>query len=322
MRMDGSTQGDLAGTATLEELYPKLAAIEMGAGWNKKTPSLWPSPGAIFRPFQWRYDQAKGALDAAGRLIDTALAERRNLILANPIAGNTYATASTTVVAYQMIMPGEQARSHRHTPNALRLILDAEAGAYTVVDGVRLAMLPGDVVLTPNWSWHGHGNDGGAPAYWLDFLDVPFVHLLNPMFFEPYPGDFQDGTDLAGDSPLLFRWRDTERRLDEAAGGRNGAHAVEVKLGDPALDTLALSMIRLTPGGATAPVRSTANNVYACVSGEGETTIGDARFTWRHGDVVVAPAWERHHHRSSEGAVLFRVSDEPIMTKLGFFRSE
>jgi gentisate 1,2-dioxygenase len=320
--MMGPTQSELAETATLDELYPKLGAIEMGAGWNKPTPSLWPSPNTIFRPFQWRYAQATGALDAAGRLIDTALAERRNLILANPIPGNTYATASTTVVAYQMIMPGEQARSHRHTPNALRLVLDAEPGAYTIVDGVRLPMLPGDVVLTPNWSWHGHGNDSVAPAYWLDFLDVPIVHLLNPMFFEPFPGDFEDGSDLVGNSPLLFRWQDTERLLDKAARGRNGAHAVEVKLGDPALDTLALSMIRLTPGAETVPVRTTANNIYACVSGEGETIVGDERFAWRRGDVVVAPAWERHVHRSSSGSVLFRVSDEPIMTKLGFFRAE
>jgi gentisate 1,2-dioxygenase len=146
--------------------------------------------------------------------------------------------------------------------------------------------------------------------------------LLNPMFFEPYPGDFEPGTELAGTSPLLFRWEDTERRLDDAAGGQNGAHAVEIKLGDPALDTLALSMIRLTPDAETTPVRTTANNVYACVSGEGETEVGDARFAWRRGDVVVAPAWERHRHRSSGGAVLFRVSDAPIMTKLGFFRSE
>jgi gentisate 1,2-dioxygenase len=29
------------------------------------------------------------------------------------------------VAAYQMIMLGEKARTHRHTPNALRLIVDA-----------------------------------------------------------------------------------------------------------------------------------------------------------------------------------------------------
>ena len=92
----------------------------------------------------------------------------------NP-AGGSYATSRTIVAAYQMIMPGEKARSHRHTPNALRLIIDAEPGAYTIVNGERLSMMPGDVVLTPNWCWHGHGNDSRACAYWLDVLDVPLV---------------------------------------------------------------------------------------------------------------------------------------------------
>jgi gentisate 1,2-dioxygenase len=109
----------------------------------------------------------------------------------NPLEGNTYATTRTLIAAYQMILPGEKARSHRHTPNALRLILEGE-GAYTVVDGVRLDMHPGDVVLTPNWYWHGHCSEADVPCYWLDGLDVPLVHLLQPMFFESYPGGFQD----------------------------------------------------------------------------------------------------------------------------------
>src|SRR5260370_25647918 len=92
--------------------------------------------------------------------------------------------SSDLVAVYQMILPGEWARAHRHTPNALRLILDAEPGTYTQVDGVDIAMEPGDVLLTPNWSTHGHGNRGNASAYWLDFLDVPLVQLLEPMFFE------------------------------------------------------------------------------------------------------------------------------------------
>ena len=142
--------------------------------------------------------QAKAALDSAGRLINTELAERRNLILVNAGAGNDYATASTLVSAYQMIMPGEHARSHRHSPNALRLIVDAEPGTYTVVDGVRLEMMPGDVLLTPNWCWHGHGNDSTANAYWIDFLDVPLVHLLEPMFFEGNPDEFAKGIRAQG----------------------------------------------------------------------------------------------------------------------------
>jgi gentisate 1,2-dioxygenase len=316
------TQEDLARTGTLEELYPELAAIGLGAGWNKPTPSLWGEPKKTYKPGHWRYDQAKGALDAAGRLINTELAERRNLILINPRGGDGYATTRTLVSAYQMIMPGEKARSHRHTPNALRLVLDAEEGSYTIVNGARLPMAPKDVVLTPNWCWHGHGNDSRACAYWLDFLDVPLVHLLDPMFFEPHPKDFEDDAPLAAESPMIFPWRDTERRLDEAKADPTGRHGVEVPIGEPALDTMALSMMRLAPGSATAPYRTTANNLYAVVSGSGTTTVENERFEWRRGDVVAVPTWHMHFHRAHEAAVLFRVSDEPVMERLGFLRSE
>src|SRR6201993_611369 len=197
--MSNPTPQQLAQSGTLEELYSKLSPIRMGAGWAKPTPSLWAEPRKNFQPFVWSYAQAKGALDAAGRLINTALAERRNLILVNPAEGNTYGTTRTLVAAYQMIMPGEWARAHRHTPNALRLILDAEPGTYTEVDGVNIAMEPGDVLLTPNWSTHGHGNHSKACAYWLDFLDAPLVQLLEPMFFE-HTGD-EEHAEAESSSP-------------------------------------------------------------------------------------------------------------------------
>ena len=202
------SQSDLARSGTLEELYGKLDKVGMGAGWNKPTPSLWPAPRKTFVPAHWKYELARGALDAAGRLINTELAERRNLILFNPAEGNTYGTVRTLVAAYQMIMPGEWARVHRHTPNALRLILDAEPGTYTEVDGTNIAMAPGDVLLTPNWSTHGHGNHSKACAYWLDFLDAPLVQLLEPMFFEVTEDEKKHARDSAGTPAPGARARD------------------------------------------------------------------------------------------------------------------
>ena len=114
--MSAPSREELAQSGSLEELYGKLDRVGMGPGWNKPTPSLWASPRKTFRPAHWAYEQARGALDAAGRLINTELAERRNLILFNPAEGNTYGTVRTIVAAYQMIMPGEWARAHRHTP--------------------------------------------------------------------------------------------------------------------------------------------------------------------------------------------------------------
>jgi gentisate 1,2-dioxygenase len=321
--MTSPTPQQLAQSGTLEDLYKQLEPIRLGAGWAKPTPSLWAEPKKSFQPFVWSYAQAKGALDAAGRLINTELAERRNLIMQNP-AGGGYATSRTIVAAYQMIMPGEKARSHRHTPNALRLIIDAEPGAYTVVNGERLSMMPGDVVLTPNWCWHGHGNDSRSCAYWLDVLDVPLVQLLEPMFFEPHPDEFEKESVVASASPMHFPWADTERRLAEARAGSNGQPA-EIALGaddgeKSALDTMALSMIELKAGQGTAARKVMANSVFGVVKGSGVTEVEGAALSWHRGDVIVVPAWQSHVHRSDGGAVLFRVTDEPVMEKLGFLR--
>jgi gentisate 1,2-dioxygenase len=324
--MSAPTREELARCGTLEELYGKLAKVGMGAGWNKPTPSLWASPRKTFRPTHWSYAQARGALDAAGRLINTELAERRNLILFNPAEGNTYATVRTLVAAYQMIMPGEWARVHRHTPNALRLILDAAPGTYTEVDGVNIAMEPGDVLLTPNWSTHGHGNNSKSNAYWLDVLDAPLVQLLEPMFFEPLDEDASHAafeTEPAApttDSPFVFTLAETVRRLDAAEPTPDGPFGTAIELGNPALETASLHMMRLAPGVRTATYQSTANNIYAIVRGAGATTVDSDRFAWSRGDVIAAPAWRAHFHEASEDALVFRVTDAPVLHKLGFYR--
>jgi gentisate 1,2-dioxygenase len=315
---------EFARSGTLEELYGKLGQISIGPGWAKATPSLWPAPKKTFVPAHWKYEQARGALDAAGRLINTELAERRNLILFNPVGD--YGTLRTLVAAYQMIMPGEWARAHRHTPNALRLILDSEPGTYTEVDGTKIAMEPGDVLLTPNWSSHGHGNDSRANAYWLDFLDVPLVQLLEPMFFEPAEeeGAEKEANDAPPikDSPFVFPLSDTLKRLDAAKPEPSGPFGTCVQLGNPAMETIGLSMMRLSPRVKTASYRATTNAIYAIVKGTGSTTIDGERFEWSRGDVIAAPAWRPHFHEAAEDALVFRVTDEPVMARLGFLRVE
>ena len=317
-----------AGSAsTLSELNEALDALSMRAGWNKREPSLWPFPRTGFRPCIWRWRDARAALDAAGRLITTAETERRNLLLPNPIEDNAYASVRTLVCAYQMILPGERARSHRHSPNALRLVLEAGGDVYTVVDGVRLDMGAGDVVLTPGWCWHGHANDGDAPAYWVDFLDVPLVHLLEPMFLENWPNGFQVPDRVETESPHLFDWRSTRRALDAGAasgigrtedGGRDPGARIE--LGSPALPTIALHMQQVPAGMTTRRMRTSANQIFCVVSGRGSTTVEAQELTWERGDVFVMPCWHRYRHRADEGAVLFGVSDEPAQRALGLLR--
>lgn len=319
----GSSPGQaLARSGSLDELYRLLTPMNVGPGWNKPAPSLWNEPRKTFVPAHWRYDQAKAALDAAGRLINTELAERRNLILYNPVPGNDYATTRTLLAAYQMILPGEQARSHRHSPNALRLILDAEPGAYTIVDGIKLPMDPGDVLLTPNWSWHGHGNEGRAPAFWVDFLDTPLIHALEPMFFEPHPQGYEPVARTLDLSPMRFAWTDTLRRLEGATPDATGPYGTQIELGSPAMRTISLHMMRLAPGVPTAPHRTTANNIYAVAQGSGTSIIDGESFTWSRGDVVAVPAWRPHSHRADGDAVLLRVSDEALLRPLALLRED
>ena len=303
---------------SLDELYAALAPLSIGAGWNKPTPSLYPQPKARFRPARWRYRDAHAALEAAGRLVDTELAERRNLILANP-GGDGYATTATLVSAYQMLLGGERARSHRHTPNALRLVLDTEPGAYTVVDGVRLDMSPGDVVLTPNWCWHGHGNEGRAAAYWIDYLDVPLVHALEPMFYEPHPDGYEAIHRVAERSPYIYAWSETQTRLAAASPDPSGRFGRQIALDAFRLKTIGLFMLALE--GRTAELQTSANNIYSVVRGRGRSRIAGQTFDWERGDVIVAPAWQPHVHESDGEAVLFRVTDEPLLAALDWLRS-
>ena len=309
-----------AEVASLDTLNGLLDPLALRAGWNKHEPSLWREPQTGFLPTAWSYAYAKAALDAAGRLIDTKQAERRNLFMVNPMEGNYYATLRTLVSAYQMIMPGERARSHRHTPNALRLVLDVGEDCYTVIDGVRVDMHPGDVLLTPNWAWHGHANDGRKNGYWIDFLDVPLVHLLEPMFLEQWPDGFQVPSDAGAAAGLVFAWRETEYRLRETVPDGDGRRSIE--LGSPALPTIAVEVDGVDAGATTRPSKTTASQVVAVIQGRGKTTVGEAQFVWSRGDVIAIPSWTSFSHAADEPSVILTVSDRPVVEKLGFLRTD
>jgi gentisate 1,2-dioxygenase len=120
----------------------------------------------------------------------------------------------------------------------------------------------------------------------------------------------------------VFTLKDTLKRLDAAPADPTGPFGTQIELGAPALDTTALHMMRLAPGKRTATHRATANNIFAVVRGNGATTIDGERFGWKRGDVMAAPTWRPHFHESSDDAILLRVTDEPVMKRLGFYRVE
>ena len=288
--------------------YEGLTSRHLLPGWARgEQPS---GPKSEMHVHVWRAADARAALQDASRFVGTDAVERRNLIMVNPAPGNTYATTRNIVAAYQMIQPGETARSHRHTPAALRLVLDAADDVYTVVDGKRVDMTPGDVVLTPSWCWHGHANDGNETAFWLDFLDVPFVRHVEAMLFEHHPDAFQRP-----------RERNSTFRIPLATvlTDRNGMRSVEIA--KDVMPTIGLHAMRLPSGAATERLHETANNLYAVVTGTVRSTIdGQTEQVLERGDVLAVPLWHGHVLHGVADATLLRVTDEPIMAKFGLLR--
>jgi gentisate 1,2-dioxygenase len=211
------------------------------------------------------------------------------------------------------VLPGDTARTHRHSAAALRLVIAAKPGAYTVVNGARVDMAAGDVVLTPSWSWHGHVNESDETAYWIDFLDIPFIQLSEAMFFEPHPS--------GGLEPITARGSSSMRSPSaEVLGSGRDAKIVEVGAG--IMPTIAMHLMRQTKDGRIDVAKSTTNNIYAVVSGKARVTPeGGPAETIEPGDVIAIPCWHAHRIEAPEDTVIFRVSDEPLLKKLGLERT-
>jgi gentisate 1,2-dioxygenase len=312
---------DLAAADSEAALIDLLPRAHVGPGWAKKRPSIYPQPKGEFVPAHWRYAECRPALDRAGDFVSTELAERRNLIMINPHEGNDYGTARTLVAAYQLVKAGEVARSHRHVPNALRLALDADpAGTYTIVDGKRIPMAPGDVLLTPNWKWHGHSNEAATDAFWIDFLDVPLIHLLEPMFFEQHPDWLEKDAPVEPASAMRFAYAETGPAVRAAAETRPGERWFT--LAPPQMPTIGLQLRHFAPGFRLDDVRTTENRIYAVIEGAGSMEARDQTFTFSRGDVLVVPAWTAARWQAEAETVLLCVNDRPMLEALGLLRTE
>jgi gentisate 1,2-dioxygenase len=140
------------------------------------------------------------------------------------------------------------------------------------------------------------------------------------MFFELYPGGVQPAERVEERSPLRFAWSDVEPRLRAAAIDPSGRDGRKLVLETPSLRTIRLAMLALDAGTVTAARQTTATNIYSVVAGSGTTTVDGVALDWQRGDVFVAPAWRPHVHRADAEAVLFCVSDEPLLEAIGMLR--
>ena len=339
--------------ATLNSYYQELQTHSLAPLWNVYGEALIDEPKSKAVPHVWPWKELRPQALRAAELIGPEDAERRVLMLLNPAISGRIATTNTLFSGLQIVLPGEVARAHRHTPAALRFIIDSEGG-YTTVDGDRIPMHPGDLVLTPNWTWHDHLNDTDSPMIWLDGLDIPLVHLLESVFFEPYPEDVQPvthpiDTSLAmygagalrpswespssSHSPLMhYPWEQTWASLQRLAPVVEGSPYDGVVLeytnpttGGPAFPTMACHVQLLRPGESTKAHRHTASTIYHVVEGQGHSIVDGQQLDWEDKDVFCVPGWTYHEHvngSTTEPAVLFSFTDAPVLRSLSLLREQ
>ncbi len=303
----------------VEDLIDAIGPMNCTPGWiPRASPLMWPVTKSQFVPAHWKYAEIRPALEVAGRVIGTDQAERRNFVLRNPIPGNDFATTRTLVGAYQSILPGEKARSHRHASHALRVILESR-GSYSIVNGKKHPMESGDIVLTPGDHWHGHGHEGEEQAYWFDCLDLPLVHLLEPMHCEEYPGGWEPDIESIQTTPMRITWENIQAQLS-AAGPGEQFFGRTIDVTSSLMPTITIKVQRWASGWSNVAYRHNANQIYVVLRGSGVSDIGTSRFEWSFGDVFVAPMGTRIAHNVHDDAVLVALSDEHLMRHCGFYK--
>lgn len=342
-------------TPELLDFHEELAGKNMGPLWASVFSSSQPTSRAV--PFLWKKKAILEVLDKAKNLLEvgTGSIDRRAVYLVNP--GMKYlephgwgGATQTLYVAVQALNPGEIAPPHRHMTSALRFIMEGK-GASGVVNSVKYNFEPGDYVITPEWCWHDHINEGDETVLWMDCLDIPFTSALTSSFFEMYPEPRQPiefpedyGTKrYAGGmvrpisdrkpspAPIgRYTWDLTKQSIDGQSEFEPDAFdgfAVEYinpTTGKDANGRIGARMQKLPANFKGKAHRHTHSSVYHVHKGSGYTVINGERFDWEQGDFFVVPVWAVHEHvnTSEEDAFLFSTNDLPIMELFGFEREE
>ena len=307
---------------TLEELFKdaaKRAADPLWVVMEKVNPEE-PNPKAI--PHVWRYQEMRPLLERAGRLVDTERAERRVFMLINPGIAKLPYTTDTLYAGLQLILPGEVARAHRHVAFALRFIIEG-GNAYTAVGGEKVLMNPGDLVLTPSFEYHDHGNETKTPMIWLDGLDVPLYQWLPVHFTNQYSDKRYPSEPAPKDSRLLYPWAEMQRQLDALAGSFAAKRYVH-RHGGEISHTIGAQAERIERGASTGKRRETSSSIYHVYQGRGKTRIGNETIGWEKNDTFAIPAWHAFEHvnEGHESAYLFRFDDRPLLESMAVYRTE
>jgi gentisate 1,2-dioxygenase len=332
--------------------YAELEEFGAAPLWRFYGNLFLPEPRSQAVPYHYRYKEFRRSIDFFTGIMSLKEAERRVLMMVNPGLKDPPATLSTLFAGLQTIIPGETAAPHRHSANAFRFIIDG-TGAYTTVNGERVDMRPGDLLLTPGWHWHDHVHEGSEPMYWLDGLDYPLINLVEGGFFEKLDGPRQSETVPAGLSSRMFThgrlnpawmssaganspignysWAQTKATFDEIGDDVAGSSTDGIILdyvnpwtGGPVMPTIGCRIARMRKGFSGRGRRTTCNTIFHVVEGSGSTTVGDQVYNWERGDTIAVPLWTWYKHSvaKDEHATLFSFTDEPVRRSLGLYQDQ
>lgn len=327
----------------IQNLRRAWTAAHLVPLWESPTAHKPPEPPAAAHLWAWR--TIRPLLDGAIELATPAAVERRVLSLVNPASKSAEdeATVQNLSAAIQILLPGESARPHRHSMNALRFVLEG-SGALTVVDGKPCAMEFGDLILTPAWCWHEHVHRGAGPVIWLDALDVPLHLYLGTAKFQPGPVNTEPqavpdeafaianiAPELqAGDqrhSPVFrYAYAAASTAVAGAPVAPDGSRRVRYMnplTGGCAMPFVDSHLVQIDPDTTTRASRSSSNAICCVVEGTGETRVGNKTIAWREKDIFTLPRGNWITHQTGAGtARLFVVSDRDLMARLGLLNDE
>ena len=317
--------------------------------------------------YRWRWREYKAYLERLSTIAAKAdvppieFADRQSILLTNPGLNGRLQVTNTIRCAISIYNPGDIAPAHVHSPNASRTIL-SDKGGYTVVEGERCTAARGDLILTPNGTWHDHGNDDSEPVVWIDTLDWPLMEFLDAAWVDhDMPGaqgnahvqavthsegysrklysqggikpvfvNHQRGVGHAPAPLFHYRGADVLETLHSLRKEKGDPHEgikvdfVNPVTGEPVFKTLNYSAQLLRPGEETELKRETAGTYYVVIEGTGATEVGGKRFEWAHNDLFVVPnfLWRRHINTGKTDAVIYSVSDAALMKNIGQYYAQ
>lgn len=292
-------------------------------------------------PYRWRWKEYGPYLERISKIAAQAdippieFADRQSILLTNPGLGGRLQVTNTIRCAISIYNPGDVAPAHVHSPNASRTIL-TEKGGYTNIEGERCEAKRGDIILTPNGTWHDHGNEDKEPVIWIDMLDWPLMELLDCAWVDQ---DFKSPIANAGGknqktihadgystrlyghgglkpafvsdqrgwghdpTPMFhFRGEDIRTALDDLRKERGDAYeGIIVQLVSPVTGKAVFATLNycaqlVRAGEELRPKRETCSTFIVVIDGEGYSEIGGQRFDWGYNDIMVVPPFEWRRH--------------------------